>query len=149
MAVHLGGRGRQISEFEASLVYKVNSRTARAIQRNPVLRKKKKKKKKKDRISCSPGWPESSRGWFQISDPLRCWDYRPDSSFPSSVVLRIKARASCTPGKHSTHRDRVPARPQGFFLGKKYVSLVIPDLPRLLSVIHSFFSCAHHRSQDQ
>jgi hypothetical protein len=33
----LGGRGRWISEFEASLVYKVSSRTARAIQRNPVL----------------------------------------------------------------------------------------------------------------
>jgi hypothetical protein len=43
----LGGRGRQISEFEASLVYKVSSRTARAIQRNPVLKKPKEKKKKK------------------------------------------------------------------------------------------------------
>jgi hypothetical protein len=32
----LEGRGRQISEFEASLVYRVSSRTARAIQRNPV-----------------------------------------------------------------------------------------------------------------
>jgi hypothetical protein len=32
----LGGRGRRISEFEASLVYKVSSRTAKAIQRNPV-----------------------------------------------------------------------------------------------------------------
>jgi len=31
----LGGRGRQISEFEARLVYRVSSRTARAIQRNP------------------------------------------------------------------------------------------------------------------
>jgi hypothetical protein len=31
-----GGRGRQISEFEASLVYRVSSRTASAIQRNPV-----------------------------------------------------------------------------------------------------------------
>ena len=30
------GRCRQISEFEASLVYKVSSRTARSIQRNPV-----------------------------------------------------------------------------------------------------------------
>jgi hypothetical protein len=30
----LGGRGRQISEFEASLVYKVSSRTAWAIHRN-------------------------------------------------------------------------------------------------------------------
>jgi hypothetical protein len=38
----LGGRGRQISEFEASLVYKVSSRTARAIQRNPVSKNKKK-----------------------------------------------------------------------------------------------------------
>jgi hypothetical protein len=45
----LGGRGRQISEFEASLVYKVSSRTARAIQRNPVSKKPKKKKKKKDK----------------------------------------------------------------------------------------------------
>jgi hypothetical protein len=32
----LGGRGRQISEFEANLVYKVSSKTASAIQRNPV-----------------------------------------------------------------------------------------------------------------
>jgi hypothetical protein len=35
----LGGRGRQISEFEASLVYKVSSSTARATQRKPVLKK--------------------------------------------------------------------------------------------------------------
>jgi hypothetical protein len=34
-----GGRGRRISEFEASLVYKESSRTARATQRNPVLKK--------------------------------------------------------------------------------------------------------------
>jgi hypothetical protein len=38
----LGGRGRRISEFEASLVYIVSSRIARAIQRNPVSKKKKK-----------------------------------------------------------------------------------------------------------
>jgi hypothetical protein len=43
----LGGRGRQISEFEASLVYKVSSRIARAIQRNPVSKKKKKRTKTK------------------------------------------------------------------------------------------------------
>jgi hypothetical protein len=40
------GRSRQISEFKASLVYKVSSRTARAIQRNLVLKDQKKKKKK-------------------------------------------------------------------------------------------------------
>jgi hypothetical protein len=37
----LGGRGRWISEFEASLVYRVSSRTARATQRNLVSKKKK------------------------------------------------------------------------------------------------------------
>jgi hypothetical protein len=42
----LGGRGRRISEFEASLVYKVSSRTARDTQRNPVSKKNQKKKKK-------------------------------------------------------------------------------------------------------
>jgi hypothetical protein len=43
----LGGRGRWISEFETSLVYKVSSRTARATQTNPISEKKKKKEKKK------------------------------------------------------------------------------------------------------
>jgi hypothetical protein len=43
----LGGRGRQISEFEASLVYKVSSRTARATQRNPVSKKPKTKNQNK------------------------------------------------------------------------------------------------------
>jgi hypothetical protein len=41
--------GRQISEFEASLVYEVSSRTARAIQRNPVSKKKTKNKKQKNK----------------------------------------------------------------------------------------------------
>ena len=35
------------SEFEASLVYRVSSRTVKAIQRNPVSKKKKKRKEKK------------------------------------------------------------------------------------------------------
>jgi hypothetical protein len=42
----LRGRGRRISEFKASLVYRVSSRTARATQRNPVSNKQKEKKKK-------------------------------------------------------------------------------------------------------
>jgi hypothetical protein len=37
---------RRISEFKASLVYKVISRTARATQRIPVSKKKKKKKER-------------------------------------------------------------------------------------------------------
>jgi hypothetical protein len=43
----LGGRGRQITEFEASLVYRVSSRTARATQRNPVSKNKQTNKKQK------------------------------------------------------------------------------------------------------
>jgi hypothetical protein len=45
----LGGRGRRISEFEASLVYKVSSRTARATQRNPVSKNQKSKQKTKNK----------------------------------------------------------------------------------------------------
>ena len=43
----LGRQRQRISESEASLVYKVISRTARATQRNPVSENQKKKKKKK------------------------------------------------------------------------------------------------------
>ena len=45
----MGGRGRWISEFQASLVIKVSSRTARAIQRNPVSKNQKKKKERKEK----------------------------------------------------------------------------------------------------
>jgi hypothetical protein len=46
----LGGRGRWISEFEESLVYRVSSRTARATQRNPVSKNQKQKIEKKKEI---------------------------------------------------------------------------------------------------
>jgi hypothetical protein len=39
----LGGRGRQVSEFKASLVYKGSFRTAKATQRNPVQKTKQNK----------------------------------------------------------------------------------------------------------
>jgi hypothetical protein len=45
----LGDRGRQISEFEASPVYKVSFRTARTI--------KKQKKKKKKNLLRDLAWP--------------------------------------------------------------------------------------------
>jgi hypothetical protein len=41
---HLGGRGRQIFEFEASLVYRMSSRTAWDMQRNPASENKQKSK---------------------------------------------------------------------------------------------------------
>jgi hypothetical protein len=61
----LGGRGRQISEFEASLVYKVSSRTARAIQRNPVSKKPKEKKKE---FQATQVFYYSNRKW---TDPVK------------------------------------------------------------------------------
>jgi hypothetical protein len=45
----LGGRGRLISDFKASLVYKVSSRTGKATQRNPVSKNKQTKEKKKEK----------------------------------------------------------------------------------------------------
>jgi hypothetical protein len=47
----LGGRGRRISELEASLVYRVNFRTARAIQRSPVWKNKNKIKQNSQSIN--------------------------------------------------------------------------------------------------
>jgi hypothetical protein len=44
---HLGGKGKWISEFEASLVYRVSSRTARATQSNFVSAEKQNKNKTK------------------------------------------------------------------------------------------------------
>jgi hypothetical protein len=46
---YLGGRGRRISEFKASLVYRVSSRTARATQRNPVSKRKREREKERKR----------------------------------------------------------------------------------------------------
>jgi hypothetical protein len=46
----LGGRGRWISEFKASLVYRVSSWTARATQRNLVSKQNKTKQNKTKEI---------------------------------------------------------------------------------------------------
>jgi hypothetical protein len=62
----LGGRGRWISEFKASLVYRVSSRTARATQRNPVLntappQKKPNKQNKKTKPNTQPLSPIAAK----------------------------------------------------------------------------------------
>jgi hypothetical protein len=46
----LGGRGRQISEYEASLVYKVSSRTARATEKPCLERNKTKQNKQTKKV---------------------------------------------------------------------------------------------------
>jgi hypothetical protein len=43
----MGGRGRWISEFKSSLVYRVSSRTAEDYTEKPCLEKPRKKKKRK------------------------------------------------------------------------------------------------------
>jgi hypothetical protein len=55
----LGGRGRRIFEFEASLVYRVSSRTARATQRNPVSKNKTKQKQIKQTNKETNKWGSS------------------------------------------------------------------------------------------
>jgi hypothetical protein len=50
----LGSRGRQISEFKASLVYIVSSRTAQATQRNPVSKQNKTKQNKTKQNKTKP-----------------------------------------------------------------------------------------------
>jgi hypothetical protein len=44
----LGGRGREIFGFEATVVYRVSSRLKRAIQINPDMKKKKKRENEKE-----------------------------------------------------------------------------------------------------
>jgi hypothetical protein len=50
----LGGRGRQISEFEVSLVYRVSFRTARATQRNSVSKNQKPTNQPKNKKQKTP-----------------------------------------------------------------------------------------------
>jgi hypothetical protein len=67
----LGGRGRWISEFKASLVYKVSSRTARATEKPRLEKPKKKKKKKKEKEGDS--WVLQG---FSDAKYLGNWEFR-------------------------------------------------------------------------
>jgi hypothetical protein len=66
----LGGRDRWISEFEASLVYKVRSRIARDIQRNPISKNQKKNIKNQKnqnivQVSLKKGERNGSSGLYE------------------------------------------------------------------------------------
>jgi hypothetical protein len=66
------GRQRQAdSEFEASLVYRVSSRKARAIQRNPVS---KNQKKKRMGIRCERGSWRGLGDRVEIGVCVHLWD---------------------------------------------------------------------------
>jgi hypothetical protein len=65
----LGGRGRWISEFKDSLVYRVSSRIARTAQRNPVSKKQKSKTKKKKKTKTKNQKPKKRKSSFS-STPI-------------------------------------------------------------------------------
>jgi hypothetical protein len=67
----LGGKGRQISEFKASLVYKVSSRTARAIQKNPVSKNQTKPKQNKNKQTNKQG---STTPPETVNPTIRLWE---------------------------------------------------------------------------
>jgi hypothetical protein len=90
----LGGRGRRIFEFEASLVYRVSFRTARATQRNPVSEKKKDKKQtnKQTNPNNLPMWCTSlipgSRGrWISELKASRVYKVSPGEPRPHRKTL--------------------------------------------------------------
>jgi hypothetical protein len=74
----LEGRGRQISEFEVNLVYRVCFRTARATQKNPVLK-------------TNP----PARQWWRMPLILALGGRdRWISEFEASLVYRVSSRAA-------------------------------------------------------
>jgi hypothetical protein len=94
----LGGRGRQISEFKASLVYRVSSRTARATQRNPVSKKQKTNKKDvlKDKVAngCKPEetlfltWHTET--WDPVPNPAASTAIQTEEYRSSTLCARVK-----------------------------------------------------------
>lgn len=100
--MHLIGRHRQISEFEASLLYRASYRSTKAItQKNPIFEKKKTKTKTRDRReikSIQQGmekWLGDSRG--------------PRLDFPEPTwMLPIVANSSPTRPKTLPRYPQVP-----------------------------------------
>jgi hypothetical protein len=64
----LGGRGRRIFEFKASLVYRVSYKTARATQRNPVLKTKTENRQNKTKIPNS-----KTKVYIYLKKALTIW----------------------------------------------------------------------------
>jgi hypothetical protein len=62
------GRQKQadLCEFEASLIYRVSSRTARAIHRNPVSKKQKQKNNKKPKQTNKKRSTRRAKGDLEI-----------------------------------------------------------------------------------
>jgi hypothetical protein len=96
----LGGRSRWISEFEASLVYRVSSRTARAIQRNPVSKNKQTNKQTKK---------QKKKKTNKIVDKI----YTSERSNPVGVAQR-ECRTPCTQNNTQRETEKRRTRGKGF-----------------------------------
>jgi hypothetical protein len=107
----LGGRGRRISEFEASLVYRVSSRTARNAQRNPVSKKQKKRKKKERKQSiCSKDLPRAVGSTYKRASLLG----RISSTHGFHKVSWYCFRETCSGRQAFCHGTLSSALKQGF-----------------------------------
>jgi hypothetical protein len=111
----LGGRGRQISEFEASLVYRVSSRTTRAIQRNPVSKKQKTRQKKYKTTT-------KTKRKKRVVSKTRILEQRPNSSPACHLCATLQSPLA------TQNLFSVP-----FFKGKKKQTEISLTFPRSLS----------------
>jgi hypothetical protein len=75
----LEGRLRSISEFEASLVYRVSSRTDKATQRNPVL------KTKTNKTIHTYNWPACKRDRKKKKLQLADWERQGSAESPGGL----------------------------------------------------------------
>jgi hypothetical protein len=87
--------GRWISEFEASLVYKVSSRTARPIQKNSVLNPPPKKRKKRTNEKRK----EEALGSFSVTT---CRHKPTRSSHSQDPVIQLTPFSLYPPWCHQT-----------------------------------------------
>jgi hypothetical protein len=74
----------------ASLVYRVSSRTARAIQRNPVSKNQKKKQKKKNKKKNKTKQKEWDGGPQESVSFLFCFAFETESHYVTSAGLEVK-----------------------------------------------------------
>ena len=89
----MGGRGRGISEFKASLDYRVSSRIARATQRNPVSKKQKTKTKQTNK----PKTTTTKLNMIVVPLIPACWKLRQeDHKFKAWIGYNSELKASLT-----------------------------------------------------
>jgi hypothetical protein len=101
----LGGRSRQISELEASLVYGVSSRTVRATQRNPASKKKKKRKKDYSmKINCKVAGTCKYNGGKEADRSLLLIGSYSKHEEICYLMFIIKSYALCKKGTIHNHR---------------------------------------------